>query len=69
MSDYESSDFITDDESETFDYEDFIYHEEESSREITDDEVSDTFLDNFDVFPITAHRQKYIIRIKDYEYY
>ena len=63
------SDFVTDDESD-FDYEDFIYHEEEeSSEEITDDEVSDTFLDNFDVFPITAHRQKYIVRYNEFEYY
>ena len=63
------SDFVTDDESD-FDYEDFIYHEEEeSSEDISSDEVSDTFLDNFDVFPITAHRQKYIVRYNEFEYY
>ena len=56
--------FIDSDETYYDSEEDF-----EPSNEEPSEEVSDTFLDNFDVFPITAHRQKYIIRIKDYEYY
>ena len=70
MSDYESSDFISDDENETYDYADFMCDEgdEELSEDFSyDDDESD--LDNFDVFPITAHRQKYIMRSDDYLYY
>ena len=52
-----------------FDYEeDFEPSNEEPSEEVSE-EASESDLDIVDAFPITAHRQKYILRIKDYEYY
>ena len=60
------SDFVSDDES-YFDYEDFIYAEETS--EDVSSEASESDLDIVDAFPITAHRQKYIVRYDEFMYY
>ena len=61
------SDFVTSDE-EISDYSDFDGCEEEISEDISD-EASESDLDIIYAFPITAHREKYIVRYKDYEYY
>ena len=62
------SDFVSsDDEGSYFDYEDFIY-EEELSEDVTS-EADESDLDIVDAFPITAHRQKYIVRYNEFEYY
>ena len=61
-------DFVSsDDEGSYFDYEDFIY-EEELSEDVTS-EADESDLDIVDAFPITAHRQKYIVRYDEFEYY
>ena len=52
--------FIDSDESDFDSEEDF---------EPSNEEASESDIEPINVFPITAHRQKYIIRIKDYEYY
>ena len=59
-------DFVSDDES-YFDYEDFIYAEE-TSEDISS-EADESDLDIVDAFPITAHRQKYIVRYNEFMYY
>ena len=60
------SDFVSsDDEGSYFDYEDFIY-EEETSEDVSS-EASESDLDIVDAFPITAHRQKYIVRYNEFE--
>ena len=62
------SDFVSsDDEGSYFDYEDFIY-EEETSEDVSS-EASESDLDIVDAFPITAHRQKYIVRYNEFMYY
>ena len=61
------SDFVSDDEGSYFDYEDFIYEEETS--EYVSSEADESDLDIVDAFPITAHRQKYIIKLNEFEYY
>ena len=60
------SDFVSSDESYC-DYEDFIYAEE-TSEDVTS-EADESDLDIVDAFPITAHRQKYIVRYNEFEYY
>ena len=61
-------DFVSsDDEGSYFDYEDFIYAEETS--EDVSSEASESDLDIVDAFPNTAHRQKYIVRYDEFEYY
>ena len=61
-------DFVSsDDEGSYFDYEDFIY-EEKLSEDVTS-EADESDLDIVDAFPITAHRQKYIVRYNEFEYY
>ena len=60
------SDFITSDDELSYDYDDFEY-EEESSEDISE-EASESDLE-INALPYTVHRQKYILRIKDYEYY
>ena len=71
------SDFVSsDDEGSYFDYEDFIYEDdlwsvreaEETSEDVSS-EASESDLDIVDAFPITAHRQKYIVRYNEFEYY
>ena len=70
MSDYEeSSDFISDDDDKTYDAADFMCDEGDELSEDISDEASESDIDIIAYFPYTAHRQKYIIRIKDYEYY
>ena len=69
------NDFITDDE--ISDYSDFDGCDEEYSpsgsqqswREDISKETSESDLDIIYAFPITAHREKYIVRYKDFEYY
>ena len=68
-------DFVTDDEG-SYDYDDFKYEEETSedispsgSQQSWRSEASESDLDIIDAFPITAHRQKYIIRYNEFEYY
>ena len=52
-----------------FDYvEDFEPSNEEPSEEVSE-EASESDIDEINALPYTVHRQKYIIRIKDYEYY
>ena len=60
--------FIDSDESE-FDYEEDYEPLDEETSESISEEASESDIEPINVFPITAHRQKYIIRIKDYEYY
>ena len=60
-------DFVSSDDESYFDYEDFIY-EEETSEDVTS-EADESDLDIVDAFPITAHRQKYIVRYNEFEYY
>ena len=70
------SDFISDDEG--YDYDDFIYHDE-SIEDISSEASEDSSdLENLYSFPITpldagqsptAHRQKYIVRYEEFEYY
>ena len=61
------SDFVTDDD-EINDYSDFDGCEEESSEDISE-EANESDLDIIYAFPITVHREKYIVRYKDFEYY
>ena len=61
------SDFITSDDELSYDYDDFEYEEEFSEDVI--EEASESELEPVNALPYTVHRQKYIIRIKDYEYY
>ena len=60
--------FIDSDESE-FDYEeDYEPLDEEISEDVSE-EASESDIEPINALPYTVHRQKYIIRIKDYEYY
>ena len=61
------SDFITSDDELSYEYADFEY-EEEYSEDVTS-EADESDLDIVDAFPITAHRQKYIVRYNEFEYY
>ena len=62
------SDFVSsDDEGSYFDYDEFKF-EEESSEDVTS-EADESDLDIVDAFPITAHRQKYIVRYNEFMYY
>ena len=60
------SDFITSDDELSYDYADFEY--EEASEEVSE-EASESDIEPINALPYTVHRQKYILRIKDYEYY
>ena len=61
------SDFITSDDELSYDYADFEY-EEEYSEDVSE-EASESDIEPINALPYTVHRQKYILRIKDYEYY
>ena len=61
------SDFITSDDELSYDYDEFKF-EEESSEDISSD-ASESDLDIINIFPITAHRQKYVIKLDEFEYY
>ena len=60
--------FIDSDESE-FDYEeDYEPSNEEASEDISE-EASESDIEPINALPYTVHRQKYIVRFKDFEYY
>ena len=61
------SDFITSDSELSYDYDDFEYEEEYS--EAVSEEASESELEPINALPYTVHRQKYIVRFKDFEYY
>ena len=67
-SEHSSRDFVTSDDESYFDYEDFIY-EEETSEDVSYEASDESDLDIVDAFPITAHRQKYIVRYDEFIYY
>ena len=48
--------------------EDYEPSNEEASEDISE-EASESDIEPINALPYTVHRQKYIIRIKDYEYY
>ena len=60
--------FIDSDETYYDSEEDFEPSNEETSEPISE-EASESDIEPINIFPITVHRKKYIIRIKDYEYY
>ena len=61
MSYYETDDEISEES-------DFDGCEEDYTEDISD-EASESDLDIIYAFPITVHREKYIVRYKDFEYY
>ena len=61
------SDFITSDSDLSYDYAEFEY-EEEYSEDVSE-EVSESDIEPIIALPYTVHRQKYIVRFKDFEYY
>ena len=71
MCDYESSDFISDDEDESYDYADFMDIEGDELSEDISDEASESDLDDIieAYFPYTAERKKRVVFIDDYIYY
>ena len=70
MSDYEeSSDFISDDNDESYDYADFIDIEGDDLSEDISDEASESDIDIIAPFPYTAERKKRAVYIDDYIYY
>ena len=70
MSDYESSDFISDDSDETYDAADFIDVEDEELSEYVSSEADESDLDIVNApFPYTAQRKKRVVYIDDYIYY
>ena len=69
MSDYESSDFISEDEDESYDYADFIDIEGDDLSEDISDEASESDIDIIAYFPYTAERKKQVVFIDDYLYY
>ena len=69
MSDYESSDFISDDSDETYDAADFMCDEGDELSEDISDEASESDIDEINIFPITVHRKKRVVRFVEYEYY
>ena len=50
--------------------EDFEPSEEELSEEIPESEIAtdESDIEDLNIFPITAHRQKYIVRFAEFEY-
>ena len=71
MSDYEeSSDFISDDSNETYDYADFMCEEGDELSEYISSEADESDLDIVNApFPYTAQRKKRVVYIDDYIYY
>ena len=70
MTDYESSDFISDDEDESYDYADFMDIEGDELSEDISDEADESDLDIVNApFPYTAQRKKRVVYIDDYIYY
>ena len=70
MSDYESSDFISDDEDESYDYADFMDIEGDELSEYVSSEADESDLDIVNApFPYTAQRKKRVVFIDDYIYY
>ena len=65
------SDFITSDDELSYDYADFEYEEEPSEdvSEEASEEASESDIEELNIFPITAHRKKYIVRFAEFEYY
>ena len=60
--------FIDSDESEFDSEEDYEPLDEEASEDISE-EASESDIEPINALPYTVHRQKYIVSIKDYEYY
>ena len=69
MTDYESSDFISDDSDETYDAADFMCDEGDELSEDISDEASESDIDIIAYFPYTAERKKQVVFIDDYLYY
>ena len=68
--------FIDSDESEFDSEEDYEPSNEEPSEEVSEEASPsgssyerESDIEPINALPYTVHRQKYIIRIKDYEYY
>ena len=52
-----------------FDYEeDYEPLDEEISEDVIE-EASESDIEELNIFPITAHRKKYIVRFAEFEYY
>ena len=60
--------FIDSDETYYDSEEDYEPSNEEASEDISE-EASESDIEPINVFPITAHRKKYIVRFADFEYY
>ena len=60
--------FIDSDESE-FDYEeDYEPSNEETSEDVSED-ISESDIEPINALPYTVHRQKYIVKLNEFEYY
>ena len=60
--------FTDSDESEFDSEEDYEPSNEEASEDISE-EASESDIEPINALPYTVHRQKYIVRFKDFEYY
>ena len=64
--------FIDSDETYYDSEEDFEPSNEEASEDISEEaseEASESDIEELNIFPITAHRKKYIVRFAEFEYY
>lgn len=60
--------FIDSDETYYDSEEDFEPSNEEPSEEVSE-EASESDIEELSIFPITAHRKKYLVRSPDFEYF
>ena len=60
--------FIDSDESEFDSEEDYEPSNEEASEDISE-EASESDIDEINIFPITVHRKKRVVRFVEFEYY